>query len=287
MATETVSIEEAAERLGVHYMTVYRYVRTGRLQAERQQGRWRIPASSLERVSAPAPGTIGRGGPRTSGSRGDDTWTPATGRLRDRLVAGDAPGAWTIVESALMAGTPSEVQLRLLAPCLEQIGTDWERGRITVADEHRATAVALGIVGRLSPLFGRRGRRRPGLVLLAGAAGDPHTIPLAMVADHLRDEGFDIIHLGADVPLHTLVSMAAAADLTAVGISASTAAGLTNAGRAVRQLHRRKPGVPVLVGGPAVRTAKDAREAGADGWAADAAGAAEMFVDHENSPSPA
>lgn len=284
MAAETVSIEEAADRLGVHYMTIYRYVRTGRLPAERQQGRWRIRASDLKRVSAPPSSAIGRGGPREPRSRGRDTWTQATRRLQDRLVAGDVPGAWNIVESALMAGTPSAVHLRLLAPCLEQIGNEWERGRITVADEHRATAVALGILGRLGPLFGRRGRRRPGAVLLAGAEGDPHSIPLAMVADHVRAEGFDVIHLGADVPLHTLVSVAATAEPMAVGISASTAAGVKNAAKAVRLLHRRVPGVPVLVGGPAIPTENSARETGADGWAADAAGAAEMFVRHQHSP---
>lgn len=202
-------------------------------------------------------------------------------------MAGDTAGAWVIVESALMAGTPSDVHLRLLGPCLERIGSQWERGRISVADEHRATAVALGVVGRLGPLFARRGRRRPATVLLAGAEGDPHAIPLAMVADHVRAEGFDVIHLGADVPVHTLVTTAVAADVATVGISASTTAGLGAAARAVRQLHRRMPGVPVLVGGPAVRNEKAARELGADGWAADAAAAADLFVRLQLSPRPA
>ena len=287
MPVETLSIEEAADRLGVHYMTIYRYVRIGRLPAERRQGRWQIRAADLERVPVPA----SRGGrsaePPASRRRGTDTWARASRSLRDRLLAGDASGSWTVIESALMAGTPGDVHLRLLAPCLEQIGDEWKRGRITVADEHRATAVALGIVGRLGPLFARRGRRRPGAVLLAGAEGDPHVIPLAMVADHLRAEGFDVIHLGANVPVHTLVTMASAADLAAVGISASTEAGLRNADRAVRQLHRRLPGVPVMVGGPAVRNEKVARETGADGWAADAADAVELFVQHHSRPRPA
>lgn len=287
VAVETLSIEEAADRLGVHYMTIYRYVRIGRLPAERRQGRWQIRASDLERVAAPSSRGTRAPEPRSSRRRGTDAWARSTLRLRDRLLAGDASGAWAIIESALMAGTPGDVHLRLLAPCLEQIGDEWEGGRITVADEHRATAVALGIVGRLGPLFARRGRRRPGSVLLAGAEGDPHAIPLAMVADHLRAEGFDVIHLGANVPVHTLVTMASAADLTAVGISASTAAGVTNAARAVRQMHRRRPGVPVLLGGPAVRNERAAREAGADGWAADAAAAAQLFVQHQPSPRPA
>jgi len=286
VAAQTISIEEAAERLGVHYMTIYRYVRTGRLPAEHEGGRWRIRPRDLALVSSaatrPAPPARQGGATRRGGKaeRGSASLSRATHRLRDRLIAGDAAGAWSIIESALMAGTPGDVYLQLLGPCLRTIGDEWERGRISVADEHRATAVALGIIGRLSPLFKRRGRRRPGLVLLAGAEGDPHAIPLAMVADVLRREGFDVIHLGADVPAEPLVAMATAADLCAVGLSASTTPGVVKAGRAVRELHRRVPGVPVMLGGPAVQSEKVARQAGADGWAPDAAAAAQLFLSH-------
>jgi excisionase family DNA binding protein len=274
---QTISIEEAAERLGVHYMTIYRYVRTGRLLATTRGGRRRIRPRDLALVSA---ASTRAAAPATQGGRGAASLSMAVDRLRDRLIAGDAAGAWSIIESALLAGTPGDVYLRLLGPCLATIADGWEQGRISLADEHRATAVALGTMGRLSPLFKRRGRRRPGLVLLAGAEGDPHAIPLAMVADLLRAEGFDVIHLGAAVPAEPPVAMAAAADLCAVGLSVSTTHGVAKARRAVGELHRRVPGVPVMLGGPAVRHEKGARQAGADGWAPDAAAAAELFLGH-------
>ncbi len=277
MEANTLSIEEAADQLGVHYMTIYRYVRIGRLPAACIGRRWRIRKEDLALVAPSVVGTSGRSRRRGDGTPRAESLARASHRLRDRLVAGDTAGAWTIVESALMAGTPSDVYLHLLGPCLRTIGDDWERGRVDIADEHRASAGALGVVGRLSPLFRRRGRRRPGQVLLAGAEGDPHCIPLAMVADHLRAEGLDIVYLGADVPVETLTTRAAA-DLSAVGISASTTTALINAGRAIDELHRRLPGMPVMLGGPAVPTEKTARQAGADGWAADAARAAELFI---------
>ena len=37
---EPISLQEAASRLGVHYMTAYRYVRTGRLPARRDGAQW-------------------------------------------------------------------------------------------------------------------------------------------------------------------------------------------------------------------------------------------------------
>lgn len=52
------SVREAAERLGVHYNTVYEACRSGRIRAVRPLGEsqrrtsWRIPADEIERLSS-------------------------------------------------------------------------------------------------------------------------------------------------------------------------------------------------------------------------------------------
>jgi excisionase family DNA binding protein len=46
---ERVGLGEAADILGVHYMTVYRYVRTGRLAAKRESARWSVAVDDLHR----------------------------------------------------------------------------------------------------------------------------------------------------------------------------------------------------------------------------------------------
>ena len=167
----------------------------------------------------------------------------------------------------------------LLAPALRSLGDGWAAGDLSVAQEHQATAVALGIVGRLGHLFRRRGRRRSGQVILAGVEGDSHAIPLMMVADMLSAGGFEVVHLGADVPVTTLVPFAAATrDLCAVGLSASTDASAERAARAIAALREQVGPVPVIVGGPAVASEDAARALGADGWAPDAAGALEVVL---------
>ena len=47
VTTEAISLREAAQRLGVHYMTAYRYVRTARLPARRDGQEWLIDPSDL------------------------------------------------------------------------------------------------------------------------------------------------------------------------------------------------------------------------------------------------
>lgn len=265
-----LSIEDVAQRLGVHYMTVYRYIRVGRLPAEQRGGRWVIRPEDLGGLGRPARRH------RTGTGRSDPAASAGgpSGRMLDRLLAGDGPGAWAIVEDALLTRPPVAVYTEVIGPALRTLGDGWANGRLSVAQEHRATAVALGIVGRLGPLFRRRGRRRPRPVILAGVERDSHAIPLMMVADMLNAGGFEVIHLGADVPVSTLVPFAAATrDLGAVGLSASTDESARHATLAITAVKEQVGPVPVVLGGPAVPSEAAARALGADGWAADAAGA--------------
>ncbi len=63
---EQLTLHEAADRLGVHYMTVYRHVRLGMLPARKVGGSWRVdPADVATEQRAggptrpPAPGATG------------------------------------------------------------------------------------------------------------------------------------------------------------------------------------------------------------------------------------
>ncbi|HLU43332.1 MAG TPA: helix-turn-helix domain-containing protein, partial [Microthrixaceae bacterium] len=44
---ETLNLKQVAQRLGVHYMTAYRYVRTGRLPARREGNVWLVEGADL------------------------------------------------------------------------------------------------------------------------------------------------------------------------------------------------------------------------------------------------
>jgi excisionase family DNA binding protein len=245
----TFTLEEAARELGVHYMTVYRYVRLGRLPATRREGRWVIRGTDLDAFDRRA---ASRTGP-TATERGRADWARHRPRLVERLVAGDEGGAWDLVERVIAAGAqPIEVHLELLVPAMHTVGDRWEAGTLDVGQEHTATAVAMRIVGRLGPRFVRRGRRR-GTVLLAAPPDELHGLPLAIVADVTRAEGFDVVDLGANTPVGSIVHVAEHLDrLVAVGIGISTAGARDGAREAVAALHATLPQTPAVVGGRAV-----------------------------------
>jgi len=257
-----VSLREAAEILGVHYMTAYRHVRTGRLPAVQVNGEWRIRRVDLDRPARGAP----------DGSAPSRRALGATRRrLVGRLVAGDEAGAWALIEDALVGGLePVGAHLELLAPAMHAVGDGWAAGTVSVDEEHRAAAVAHRLIGRLGPRFVRPGRKR-GTVVLAGAPGDPHSLPVAMAADVLRAAHYAVVDLGAAVPPADLARAASGADsLIAVGICVSVAGKERAVAASMKAARKAAPGVPVLLGGAAV-DADVARRLGADGSAADAA----------------
>jgi excisionase family DNA binding protein len=259
-----LTLEEAAGQLGVHYMTVYRYVRTGRLPGWKVGAEWRVAADDVGALAsggAPGPGRRPAGTGAVERSRRD------ADRLARRLVAGDEAGAWRIVDDALASGFAPEAAVdSLIAPALRLIGERWAAGEVDVGEEHAASALCLRILGRLGPRFARRGRTR-GTVILAAPPGDAHGLPTALVADLLRGRGFGVLDLGANTPARSLGAAAAGADrLIAVGICATTRRNDDAVRSAIGAVHGSAPGTPVVLGGLAVSSERKARTLGADRW---------------------
>jgi excisionase family DNA binding protein len=255
---ETISLKDCAERLGVHYMTAYRYVRIGRLPAVKVGSEWRVSVADLEDFVA---------GSEAKPGRGEVRWAE---RLEGRMRAGDEPGSWQVIEAAMASGmAPEQIYLEVIGPAMRRIGDAWHDGRASIAEEHRASAIAVRMVGRLGPRFRARGRRR-GRIVLGTPPGERHALAVAMLADMYRAGGFEVMELGADLPSEEFLDAAAGVDsLTAVVISASSSINLDTARDLVSALKERLE-VPVLIGGVAIRDAAHALSLGADAFAATA-----------------
>ena len=124
-----LTLHEAAERLGVHYMTVYRHVRLGMLPARKVGGTWRIdPVDLSSRAVGSGPAATQPFAAGQAQSRGRmRRRAPWSERLRDRMLAGDAAGSWQVVEAAMASGVePADVYVEILAPALHGIGAGWQ-----------------------------------------------------------------------------------------------------------------------------------------------------------------
>ncbi len=138
---------------------------------------------------------------------------------KERMVAGDTVAelreAWLsstlafderAAEQALtraFAMYPSEaVCSQIIAEGIAQIGQKWCKGEATPQQEHFASQLAVRRLERLiaaTPPPTRRGR-----ILTASPPGEEHTIGLLTMTLLLRRAGWDVVYLGADVPLQQM-----------------------------------------------------------------------------------
>lgn len=253
-----MTLLDVADRLGVHYMTVYRYVRTGRLPATRKGGSWQVDPDDLAQLKPTVP----------SRSRNRTARSGATkSQLEARLLAGDEPGAWSVLEAALASDhSPSGVLLELVAPALESVGDRWHAGELTVADEHRASAVAVRLISRIGARFGRPGPKR-GTIVITTPPDEQHSTPVTIAADLLRWAGFNVIELGADTPADALAQVVEGVpDILAVAMACTTEGSTTAARRAIAHLRTALPGTTVLLGGAAITGTDQALRLGADAF---------------------
>ena len=273
-APDRITLHAAAERLGVHYMTAYRRVRLGILPAEKIDGSWWIDPADLE----PRGGTPPRRGRRSR----DETTVRAPmwrERLMGRMLTGDAAGAWQVIEAAMASGlAPRDIYIDILAPTLHAIGAGWRSGGVAIEQEHLATSVATALIGRLGSRFVRRGRKK-GVVIVAMPSGERHGLGVAMLADILTQDGFEVRNLGPDTPVGSLVAAMRDVDrLAAVIISVVDVARRPAAGRLLAAARREDPEVLLIAGGFAVPDVDAATALGADRWGADPRGLSALIA---------
>ncbi len=267
-----MNLKQVALRLGVHYTTVYRWVRTHQLEADRTPTGWEVTPAQLDRFQR------GRSGTGPGRTRRVD-WA---GRLRPALECGDEVAAWRVVEDALRSGVdPEACYLDVLAGALA--GLDGGGDHV---DSYLASAVALRLAARLGARFRRPGRTR-GSVLVAAPEGEQHALSVAILADLVRLRGVRCVELGVDVPASVVAAAAASAGrlrLVALGVNrVESATRVTTTAEALRAV---VPDVPLLVGGQGVRNAQVAAALGADHWAPDLRGALAVIDEVVAAPAP-
>lgn len=125
----------------------------------------------------------------------------ARGRLVAATHAYDEPAVHAVLDDAFARFAVETVLQQLVLPALREIGDEWERGEIEIAQEHFASNV---VRERLLALGRHWGRGGGPLALLACPPGERHDLGLISFGLALRSHGWRILFLGADTPLDTL-----------------------------------------------------------------------------------
>jgi MerR family transcriptional regulator, light-induced transcriptional regulator len=124
--------------------------------------------------------------------------------LRQALDELDEPAAQAVLDRLLTDFTVETVLRDVVIPYLHDLGERWERGAISVAQEHFASHL---IRGRLTSLARGWGNGRGPRVLLACPPGELHDLALVVFGIVLGRSGWRVEYLGVNTPVEDLTQV--------------------------------------------------------------------------------
>lgn len=191
------------------------------------------------------------------------------------ILEGDLATGLSVAQQARSRGMPF-VYEDLVGWALVEVGRLWQAGRISVADEHVATAVAQSVLASFYPSFPWVAAGPKGIV--ACVESERHELGARMAADLLTCDGWDITYVGADVPLAPLVELVVRTHPVFVGLSFALAERLPSVRDTIARLRREAPDTRLLLGGRgAAIDAASLQALGADAIARSGTSAAEVI----------
>ena len=181
----------------------------------------------------------------------DETTLSELGRAyAAALLIGDEVAAEQAIRDAIDANLSTVVvDEQIIAPALWLIGDLWQRGEISIADEHLATEISLRVLAlqrEARRVVRSRGDHR---VMLAAPSGERHVVALRMIGNLLRDAGYDVLMLGADVPANALALAARHHEPHVVCLSATMAGGGDQVLIAIHEIQQACPAAGFVLGG--------------------------------------
>lgn len=160
-------------------------------------------------------------------------------------LAFDEPSAEAILSQAFAQHSPERVCVDVIQLGLAQIGNHWYSSTASVQQEHFASELAMRRLGRLyanAPIPWRSEK-----IVVGCPPNEEHTFGMLLSSVLLRDRGFGVLFLGANVPTAMLDAMIGQVRPSLVFLGAqrlSTALKLAEVGQILLGL-----GVPLAYGG--------------------------------------
>ena len=196
-----MQLREAADALGVHYQTAYAWVRQGTLPARKTGRGYDV---SDDDVSALAERRAAGTAPRPEVRVRD--WSVQAGRLYDAIVSGDETLARHDFDRLALGVPLIDLCERVITPALRRVGDQWAAGELTIAAEHRASAICERLI---APGLHQPPGRPRGIAVTATPPAERHGLPALMAAACLREDRWLVHHLAADLPVAEVIGLAA------------------------------------------------------------------------------
>ncbi|MBR0382616.1 MAG: homocysteine S-methyltransferase family protein [Eubacterium sp.] len=220
-----------------------------------------------------AVGTAARAGKGPESAGKETPVSPAY----EAVLKGNRDEITGIVEDLIKQGKePGEIINKMLIPAIDEVGRLFEEQKYFLPQLIASASAMEKGLSYLEPLLAAEGSRKDmPVIVIATVEGDIHDIGKNLVALMLRNNGYEVIDLGKDVPAREIIDAAKTHHASAIALSALMTTTMIRMKDTIKLRDEELPDVKVMIGG-AVITQDYADEIHADGYSADAAGAVRL-----------
>ncbi|MDJ0623792.1 MAG: cobalamin-dependent protein [Desulfocapsaceae bacterium] len=136
-----------------------------------------------------------------------EQWFEIKEDFRNRLLEGDFQGCLAIANHYVIdQQTLQALYLQIIQPAMYEIGMLWEEAKISVAQEHLASAVVARIMATIGSTVSVSEKTK-GKAIVTSAVNEFHEIGAWMISDVLYHDGWQVRYLGANTPGTDLLTM--------------------------------------------------------------------------------
>lgn len=193
----------------------------------------------------------------------------STFTLRDIIIHGLKDEVKQATGEELSKREPLEVINQVIIPALNEIGKDYETGKIFLPQLIQSAETTKKAFEVVKESFASSDGEEKGPILMATVEGDIHDIGKNIVKVVMESYGYRVIDLGKDVKVEKVVEAWKKYKPKAIGLSALMTTTVVSMERTIQALKKEGCNAPIWVGG-AVLTEDIAKNIGADYYAEDA-----------------
>jgi 5-methyltetrahydrofolate--homocysteine methyltransferase len=199
-------------------------------------------------------------------------------QISTAVIEGDLDEITDLTEDALDEDMSADAILNKgLMPGMDHVGVEFKAGNMFVPEVLRSARTMQLSMDILKPLLAESGVKMVGKVLLGTVKGDLHDIGKNLVGMMCEGAGFEVKDIGKDVAPEVFVEAIKEYEPDVVGMSALLTTTMRSMESTIKILEEAglRDKVKIMIGGAPV-TQAFAEQIGADGYASNAASAAEM-----------
>ncbi|MDR1606110.1 MAG: homocysteine S-methyltransferase family protein [Streptococcaceae bacterium] len=171
--------------------------------------------------------------------------------LKDMIIKGRKALTAAATQDLLQTHTPLEIVNRYFIPALDCVGAQFEAGELFLPQLMQSAEATKNAQEVLKLALAKSDSQSTSLgkILLATVEGDIHDIGKNIVKMILENYGYEIIDLGKDVPIDTVVATVVSQKIRLVGLSALMTTTVQNMKKTIAAVKAAAPETAFMVGG--------------------------------------